>query len=220
MRAVIFANGTFNNSSTILSELGEDDLLIAADGGALHCLAAGLWPETIIGDFDSISPSQVQDLISRGTQLIEYPRDKDQTDLELALRYAVQQGAKEIIFLGLLGGRLDQSLANLFLLTRDEWNNLHFVISDHPDSAYLMRDNQKFTLEGNPGDIVSLIPLAETVSDVTTHGLRWQLDRAELRFGSTLSVSNEMVENFATIQIGSGKMYLIHRVGEEKDYEE
>jgi len=220
MRAVIFANGTFNNSANILSELGEDDLLIAADGGALHCLAAGLWPGTMIGDLDSISPSQVQDLISHGTQILEYPRDKDQTDLELALSYAVQQGVKEIIFLGLLGGRLDQSLANLLLLTRDEWNDLHFVISDQPDSAYLIRDNQKFTLEGNPGDIVSLIPITGTVSDVTTHGLRWQLDSAEFRRGNTLSVSNEMVEKFATIQIGSGKMYLIHRVVGEKDHEE
>jgi thiamine pyrophosphokinase len=220
MRAVIFANGTFNKSANILSELGEDDLLIAADGGALNCLAAGLWPGTMIGDLDSISPSQVQDLISHGTQILEYPRDKDQTDLELALSYTVQQGVKEIIFLGLLGGRLDQSLANLLLLTRDEWNDLHFVISDQPDSAYLMRDNQKFTLEGNPGDIVSLIPITGTVSDVTTHGLRWQLDRAKLRRGNTLSVSNEMVEKFATIQIGLGKMYLIHRVVEEKDHEE
>ncbi len=99
MRAVIFANGNFNTSASILSSFREDDLLIAADGGAKFYIAVGLWPNIVIGDMDSLSPSMIQDLKNHGSQMIEYSPDKDQTDLELALIYAVQQGADEILLL-------------------------------------------------------------------------------------------------------------------------
>lgn len=152
--------------------------------------------------------------------MIEYSPDKDQTDLELALTYAVQQGALEILLLGLLGGRLDQSMANILLLTRNEWKDLNLIVSDEPDIAYLMHDNDTVSIQGHPGDIVSLIPLSEVVTDVTTHGLRWQLDQAKLILGSTLSVSNELLETNAKIQIGSGKLFLIHRDTHMKENEE
>jgi thiamine pyrophosphokinase len=211
LRAVIFANGNFNSASTVLSSLREGDLLIAADGGAKHVLSGGFWPDTVIGDLDSLSPSVIQDLKNHGCQVIEYSPDKDQTDLELALTHAVEQGAVEILLLGLIGGRLDQTLANILLLSRDEWADLDIVVSDEPDTAYLMRDNDTIELQGTPGEIVSLIPLSEVVTNVSTRDLRWQLDQATLKIGSTLSISNEMMKTTAKIRIGSGKLFLIHR---------
>ena len=211
MRAVIFANGNFKNSSIALQSLREDDLLIAADGGAQHLQELGLSPATVIGDMDSISPVLLNDLKTQGTQLIVYPRDKDQTDLELALTYAVQSGVQEVLFFGVLGGRLDQSLANLMLLTRDDWKDLSLVISNAPDIAYLMCDHGTISLQGNPGDIVSLIPLSAVVTEVSTQGLRWPLRNAKLTRGNTISVSNEMLEKSARIEIGIGKLLLAHR---------
>lgn len=211
MRAVIFANGSFKNSSTIRNSLRTDDLLIAADGGAKHCLDLGVIPAILIGDLDSISPPLIKDLRSQGTQIILYPRDKDSTDLELAMTYAVNQGVQEVLLFGILGGRLDQSLANLMLLTREEFGNLSLVVSDKPDTAYMLRDHESISLSGHPGDIVSLIPLSKVVSEVSTSGLRWQLDNAELTLGSTISVSNEMLDTAARIQIGVGKLLLVHR---------
>jgi thiamine pyrophosphokinase len=211
VRAVIFANGDFKKTSIPLSSLREDDLLIAADGGAQHLQELGLRPTTVIGDMDSISPTLLNDLKTQGTQLIVYPRDKDQTDLELALTYAVQSGVQEVLFFGVLGGRLDQSLANLMLLTRDDWKDLSLVISNAPDFAFMMRDHNTTLLHGNPGDIVSLIPLSAVVTEVTTHGLRWPLKNAELTLGNTISVSNEMLEKSARIEIGIGKLLLVHR---------
>jgi thiamine pyrophosphokinase len=211
LRAVIFANGNFNTSTSILSSFREDDLLIAADGGAKHYLAAGLWPNVVIGDMDSLSPAMIQDLKDHGSQFIEYPPDKDQTDLELAITYAANQDADEILLLGLLGGRLDQTMANLLLLTRDEWKDIKLIVSDEPDIAYLMHDEDTVAIQGKPGDIVSLIPLSEVVTEVSTHGLRWQLNQATLSFGSTLSVSNELLQDTAKVQIGSGILILIHR---------
>ena len=211
MRAVIFANGTFNTSSAIGDSINEDDLLIAADGGAQHCLYLGLRPTTVIGDMDSIAPELINDLKTHGAQLIVYPRDKDQTDLELALSYAVEQGAQEILLFGLLGGRLDLSLANLMLLARDDWQHISLIVSVEPDTAYMMRDHDVLSLRGQPGDIVSLIPLSDQVTDVSTTGLRWPLEKAVLALGNTISVSNEMLGESARIRIGTGKLLLVHR---------
>jgi thiamine pyrophosphokinase len=211
LRAVIIANGEFNKPDSILSDLNEDDLIIAADGGAHHCLAIGLWPDFVIGDLDSITTPVINQLREHGTQLILYPRDKDQTDLELALSLAGEKGFQDVLLLGMFGGRLDQSLANILLLTRNEWKGLRLTISNDPDTAYLMRDQYEISLLGHPGDIVSLIPLSDLVEDVSTEGLRWSLDHADLRLGTTLSVSNELINTSALIQIGAGNLLVIHR---------
>ncbi len=211
MRAVIFANGKFKKSATVRSNLRDHDLVIAADGGAQHCLDLGLKPNAVIGDMDSIPPKLINELKVQGTQIIVYPRDKDQTDLELALHYAVEQGVQEVLLFGLMGGRLDLSLANLMLLAKEDWNSLSLVVSDEPDTAYLMRDHSTISLDGRPGDIVSLIPLSNQVTNVSTSGLRWPLDNADLMMGNTISVSNEILETSARVKIGHGKMLLIHR---------
>ena len=212
MRAVIFANGFITRPTTISAQLEEDDLIIAADGGAHHCQELSIIPDILIGDMDSVQPQLITYLKSLGTQLIVYPRDKDQIDLELALNYAVEQGAREVLLFGLLGGRLDLSLANLMLLAKDELQNMSLVVSDGPDTAYIMHDHDSISLHGNPGDIVSLIPLTDHVTGVSTRGLRWPLQNANLALGNTISVSNEILENSAHIKIGTGKLLLVHRI--------
>jgi thiamine pyrophosphokinase len=210
VRAVIFANGSITGPTTISKHLDEGDVIIAADGGAHHCQELGIIPDTLIGDMDSVQPQLIAYLQSQGTQLVVYPRDKDQIDLELALNHAVKQGAQEVLLFGLLGGRLDLSLANLMLLARDDWKNISLVVSDGSDTAYVMRDHDRISLSGNPGDIVSLIPLTDKVFHVSTHGLRWPLSKTTLAFGNTISVSNEMLEKSAKIEIGIGKLLLVH----------
>jgi thiamine pyrophosphokinase len=88
----------------------------------------------------------------------------------------------------------------------------------------MMRDQNIISLQGNPGDIVSLIPLSAIVTKVSTNGLRWPLKNAELIIGNTISVSNEMIKNSASVEIGKGKLLLVHRdvqamEDEEKDHE-
>lgn len=217
MRAIIIASGDFNKKSAVLSSINEGDQIIAADGGAHHCLAAGLWPDIVIGDMDSITTSLLNKLRDHGSQLILYPQDKDQTDLELALNLAAEKGFHEVLILGSYGGRLDQSLANILLLIKDEWKDMRFTISNEPDTAYLMRGKDELSIRGHPGDIVSLIPLTPIVEEVSTQGLRWPLERAILKLGNTLSVSNEILDSTAHVQIGAGYMLLIHREAKSQE---
>lgn len=211
MRAVIFANGTLGDLNQVIRLIKPDDLLIAADGGSLNCLSTGHWPNTIIGDLDSLPGELIAEFKRRNIRLLEVPRDKDKTDLELAIQFAVNHGVAEVLLLGLYGERLDQTLANLLLLTRDEWKHLRLMVSTGVDMAYLLRSGDSLDLEGKPGDIVSLIPLSVLVKGVSTRGMRWPLSEAELNYGTTLSISNEIVTPEAGVKIQNGKLLVIHR---------
>jgi thiamine pyrophosphokinase len=96
-------------------ELSPEDLLIAADGGAQHCLEKGLHPAYVVGDLDSLDSDQVARLESQGAQFVRYPSRKDQTDLELAVDLAQNLGYAEVLILGALGARWDQTIANIML---------------------------------------------------------------------------------------------------------
>ena len=218
-RAVILANGPVDKTTDISSLLHADDILIAADGGASRFQSAGIQPHVVVGDMDSIDPALLEKLKSKGIELIGYPKDKDQTDLELAIHFAVGRGMTEILLLGLVGGRLDQTLANLLMLTRPEWGGIRLIVKDGMDTAYPMRDGDEFVLEGSPGDIVSLIPLSEFVSGLTTQGLRWPLHDKLVEFGTTLTVSNEMISEKARVTIRAGNLLLMHREGHDSRLE-
>jgi thiamine pyrophosphokinase len=211
MRAVIFANGNFNKHQIIKDSIHPDDILIAADGGAQHCLALGLSPSVVVGDLDSISNEDKRLLEADGTQFIIHSSMKDQTDLELAFDYAVNNGAKEILLIGFLGGRLDQTIANLLLLTRSEWNQVQFSLINQGEVGRLIRSGETLTIHGEPGDIVSLIPYSPTVDGITTSGLRWSLNKAKLELGTTLGISNELSNHSANVQVESGDLLIVHR---------
>jgi thiamine pyrophosphokinase len=213
LRTIIFANGDFNRPTNhlTLAMLGACDLFIAADGGAHHAREVKKTLDVVIGDLDSITANLRDTLTKQNTEFIVHPRDKDETDLELALKYAIDRGSQEILLLGLLGGRLDQTLANLLLLTRQEWSQARLLAADGPDIAVLLKGEDAYKFIVNPGDTISLIPLSSEVNGVATRGLRWVLEDATLKFGSTLGVSNETTGETAWIEISNGQLLVVHR---------
>jgi thiamine pyrophosphokinase len=217
---VIFANGIIVDHQSVRSQLKANDLLIAADGGTEHCKVIGVRPDIVIGDMDSISPQLMEEFQRYKTKFIHYEKDKDQTDLELALSYAYQNSVDEVVFYGIFGGRLDLSLANILLLARDDWKSISIVVVNGPDTAFFLRDNDSISIIGNPQDIISLIPLSEEVEGVTTKGLRWQLMETVLFQGNTRSVSNELTSSSAHIRIKKGKLLIVHRSIPNEGFEE
>jgi thiamine pyrophosphokinase len=209
---VIFANGIIGYPQVARAAVLPDDLLIAADGGALNCLSLGLVPAVVIGDMDSIEVQTRQALETNNTRFITFPRNKDQTDLELALLYAIQERATDILLLGLLGGRLDQTLANLLLLSRTEWSDSRLAILEGPDKAFILHAHDTLSIQGETGEVVSLLPLSPQVSGVTTRNLLWTLSDAPLQLGSTLGISNEITSSPAEVSITLGTLLVVHRV--------
>lgn len=185
------------------------DYIIAANGGSRHALAQGVIPHVVVGDLDSLSPEDIARL-TEGTRVERVPRDKDFTDGEMAVREALRRGAKTVVVAGGLGGRLDQTLANIFLLEYVHAAGAAGWVTDGHERAYLLRGGETITIQGHPGDIVSIVPLSPVVEGVYSTGLRWPLLNTDLRFASSLSVSNEMKRPKAQITAQNGIAVVTH----------
>jgi thiamine pyrophosphokinase len=220
-RIVIFANGELPNLEAARALLQADDYLIAADGGANHLLKMGILPEIVIGDLDSIDEDTLFDLTSADVDIKQYSEDKDETDIELALRYAVELRPSAILIVGALGGRLDQTLANLSIITDLTLPGIDIHLDDGVEEVFFCRasagkggqvaSSPQGEVQGRSGDIVSLIPWHSSVEGVHTEGLKWPLYGETLFSDKSRGVSNEMVKNDASIRIQSGLLLIVHR---------
>ena len=207
-RCLIFANGTLPDPAAARRLLRADDFILCADGGTRHALTLGLLPRVIIGDLDSAT-FDLEPLTQKGTQIFKYPNDKNETDLELALEYAIEQNYREIVIVAALGDRLDQTLGNLALLANIQLATLNIRLDDGLESASFCRDQAE--VRGRRGDLVSLIPWGGDAHGVRTEGLRWPLSNETLRAHQTRGISNEMLGDVAHIQIESGLLLIVHR---------
>ena len=205
MRTIIFANGTLANPPKFYPE----DTYIAADGGATHCLALNLKPDVVIGDMDSLNKEDYQKLKSMGSKFINHPSQKDFTDLELALAYARDQGTDDILILAALGARWDQTLANLLLPGNKEFANMRVRLIDGTQEIEMLHPGKTFELNGHPGDILSLIPIAGDAHGITTYGLEYPLNSESLLFGSTRGISNVILECPVTMSFQQGLLMCI-----------
>lgn len=209
-RIVVFANGELRQPELLKAQLRAGDRIFCADGGTRHALALGLTPEAIIGDLDSVALEVIERLQARGVRLEQHPPRKDETDLELALNAALAEQPEEIMLVTALGGRLDQMLANVLLLTRSEYASVRLTLADGATRALLIRPDQRVTVMGRPGDTLSLVPLTPEVTGVEFSGVEWPLRQATLTLGSSRSISNRLQGNQASLRIEAGLVLLVH----------
>jgi thiamine pyrophosphokinase len=207
--AVIFVNGFLPDIESVRQLIRPGDMLLAADGGTRHALALGLTPSVVIGDLDSLTADERRRVEDAGGRLVQHPRDKNETDLELALHHAVETGHREILLVGALGGRLDQTLGNLSLLTGAEFAGIDIRLDDGVEEVRFVRSGAE--VRGAAGDLVSLLPWGCKVTGVTTAGLRWPLCGETLFPDKTRGISNEMLGDVASVSIESGLLLVIHR---------
>ncbi|MHC1739506.1 MAG: thiamine diphosphokinase [Anaerolineaceae bacterium] len=207
-RAFIFANGELPDSTWLKSILTSSDLLVAADGGLKHLQSLNIPPQLLIGDFDSVSADQMEWAKEHGSQIERYPIAKNETDLELALFAAVKLGCHEIIIVAGLGGRLDQTLGNLSLLRLPELQDCSVRFEDGREEVFLVRS--KIQISGQPGDIVSLLPLWGAVTGVVTENLAYPLHDETLYPDNTRGISNAMNAPLAQVSVTSGDLLCIH----------
>jgi thiamine pyrophosphokinase len=207
-RIIILANGHLPDLEKARTIVRADDTLIAADGGTRHALALGLKPDLIIGDLDSITEEERQKMENDGVRIAKYSRDKNETDLELAIQYALEVKPEQIIIIAALGGRLDQTLANLALISDIRFAQLDVRLDDGVEEAFFCRD--RVQVQGKNGDVVSLIPWQGAVTGIRTENLKWPLHNETLHPEKSRGVSNEMTGDTARIEIGTGLLLVIH----------
>jgi thiamine pyrophosphokinase len=209
MRAVIFANGELGAPSIAAKLADQAELIIAVDGGISYCGQLNLQPHVLLGDLDSALEPLVDKAIADGVSLQRHPKDKDKTDLELALDLACSLGATRVSLFGALGGRWDMSLANLLLPAAMTYKNLRITLYDDQTRIDLLRDNEHLELTAPVGSRVSLLPINGQVEGVTLTGFEYPLTNHTLSFGSTRGISNVLVEDKGCIAVGKGLLLTI-----------
>lgn len=191
--------------------LANGALLICADGGGEVALAWNLHPDWLVGDMDSISPASLAALQALpGLQVRRVPVEKDETDLELALYTALEAGASTITILGGLGGRLDHTLGNIYLLAAPRLAGTEVRLLSEREEVRLLRGGETAHITGQPGELLSLVPLSAVAQGVRTLGLYYPLHSEALYLGPSRGISNVLVEATATISFDEGLLLLVH----------
>ncbi len=178
-------------------------LVVAADGGARHAAPLGLPLHQVVGDFDSLSAADADELEAAGVTVTRFPANKDATDTELALLAALDAGATEIALLGTWGGRSDHAIGTLALLAHPRCGEAAVVILDEQTRTQLVRSGTSLTLRGAVGRIISITPWGGDAT-VSATGVRWTLDSAVLVAGSTRGISNVATAAEAVITAHEG----------------
>ena len=219
-KALIFANGDIDDGEMVDRALAQaaDALIVAADGGVRVAEHYHLRVNTVLGDMDSLTEAQHQALTEQQATILRYPAEKDETDLELALVWAAKQGADWIRLLGATGGRLDQILSNIYLLTLPILDGRDVQLVAGKQAAWLAKPGRT-DINGAVGDTISLIPLTGTVRGVRTENLYYPLNDEDLYFGPARGVSNVIAGSSATaappaaVSVREGVLLVIHTIG-------
>lgn len=204
MKCVIIAGGDLDHSGKIHDLIRECSLIICADGGAGHLRRMNILPHVLMGDFDSIRARDKAFFEARDVTVFSFPPQKDKTDSELCIDYALEKNATDITLLGFTGTRMDHTMANIFLLKKLSRRNIPARIIDRTNEIHVV--TQSICLEGRPGEYVSIVPISETVRGITLKGLAYPLTDATIEMGSSLGISNIFEEKTATISIKTGTL--------------
>lgn len=210
MNAVVAAHGIVDERDAALALSA--DLVVAADGGALHLMRWGVAPAVVVGDMDSLDEATLAGLAARGARIERHPADKDESDLELALARAVELGARRITVLGAFGGRIDYTIANSLLLADGRWAGVDLRAVLGATTVRPLRGPSELRIEAGRGAVVSLLPLGRAAG-ITTEGLRFPLADGALREGASRGVSNEVIAVPARVRLRDGVLLVVESEG-------
>lgn len=203
MRAYIYTGGVIDAANITDHPKGED-LVIAADSGWNNAIALGEHPTILLGDFDSLG----EENIPKGVEIYRVPAEKDLTDTQLAVDLALSKGARDIVIVGGLSGRLDHTLSNLAILEHLEAMKVHCIITDGCNRARFIRNNSTLIPRG-AYQYLSLIAADPVVKGVEVDGVKYPLKKAKLCRDHQYAVSNELTGNCAFIAVKKGGLYII-----------
>jgi thiamine pyrophosphokinase len=189
-------------------------LVIAADGGLEHARRLGLDVGLAIGDLDSASPAAVAAAEEEGVRVSRHPAAKDATDLELALDAALAAEPKRVLVLAGVGERLDHLVSALHVLGSPRYAAVEVDARVGPAQVHVIRHER--TLEGEPGELVSLCALHGPAEGVSTDGLEYPLADETLEPGSSRGVSNRFIAETARVRVERG-IVLAVRPGPETE---
>ncbi len=186
---------------------------IAADRGMEFFYERKMTPDYIVGDFDSVEP-KILDYFrnmdeDRRSVILQFQPEKDETDTELAVRIAAQQGCDMLHLLGATGTRLDHLLGNLHILGAAMQQGVECRMVDRNNRIRMINRGIRLRREEQYGTYVSLLPFTPQVVGLTLRGFQYPLENAVLECYHSLGVSNEIVDEEAEISFQEGVLLVV-----------
>jgi thiamine pyrophosphokinase len=208
VKAVVVAHGDVDPRDR--DELEGADLIVAADGGALALERWGIVPHAIVGDLDSLGMERALEYGGRGVTVVPFSANKDESDLELAIAFATEAKADDIILLGVFGGaRFDHELANTLLIASGDHRGRRLRAVHGDTTVRALHGGGTLRLVGAAGDLVTLLAVGGDAEGVRTHRLRYPLGGETLPFGAARGLSNVVVSEDASVSCERGVLLVI-----------
>jgi thiamine pyrophosphokinase len=208
MKATILSNGTVNDVDFLIPYIKNTDLFICADGGARYARVLSVKPDVLLGDFDSLDEDTLNYFKTIGTKIFRYPVAKNYTDTQLAIDKAIEMGSNEMVLLGVIGSRLDHTLANISMLYYLYERGVKAEIVNENNRIILLKGEN--VLKGKKGGTISFIPFLGDVEKITLRGFYYNLDEAELPKDISLGISNIFLGEEGYIDTGDDYILAIY----------
>jgi thiamine pyrophosphokinase len=201
-RCVIIGGADINNYAFIRQKLCADDYVIFCDSGLKHLKALQVQPSLIVGDFDSHENPHL------AVETIVLPCEKDDTDTVFAVKEAIKRGFEDFLLIGVVGARLDHTLANVsILLQLDSLGKKGCIIDDYSEMQLVADTPVSITEDYS---FFSLLNITGCAKGITITGAKYPLSDAEISCEYQYGVSNEVLPGkTASVCVKSGKLLLI-----------
>lgn len=210
MSTLIVTGGNVNTEflKKILEE-NKFETIIAADKGLEALNKINVMPKYIIGDFDSVNKTTLNQYENKNIEITYLKPEKDFTDTHMAIKLAIEKRAKHITIIGATGTRMDHTLANIHALNETLQNNVPTEIINENNRIMLINKKAKLIKNTNY-KYVSIIPLTTKITGLTLKGFKYNIENATINLGESIGVSNEQIEQEALIEIKEGIAILIY----------
>ncbi|MCM3569107.1 thiamine diphosphokinase [Neobacillus mesonae] len=206
----ILAGGPEDHLPDLHHYIGKNVIWVGVDRGVFHLLKRNIKPDIAFGDFDSVSREELTYIEEEVKELKRYHPIKDETDMELALNWALMEKPDTIRLFGATGGRLDHLFANVQLLIQPlkAGQKTDIFLIDRYNEIFL-RAPGTYTIKKTEEKYISFVPLTLDVSNLTLEGFKYPLKDRHISLGSTLCISNELISECGTFSFSEGILIVI-----------
>lgn len=203
MRCVIISGSPDTNVEEIKSLCTSDDFIVCADSGYSFAKKAGLTPNLIIGDFDSLKEE-----LPQSTEVVKLNTHKDDTDTEHCVMECIRRGYKDFLLLGSIGGRTDHTFANIATLAFLSEYNYNGIARNNGEEIRILKEGS-YEMNNKKGLIFSVFPYGCESVNVTYKGAEYMLNNKTLTYNVSRGISNVFVDDEAEITINRGRAILL-----------
>lgn len=204
-KILIFGGGKL--SRVFLKDIGKNDFIIGVDRGAYWLIQNNIIPDLALGDFDSVTKKELSIIQKKSTEVRSFPKEKNWTDMELAIKEAIQMSPREVIIYGGIGSRLDHTFGTFHLLDILLEAGVAHALKNERNLISLIGIGRTILVKGGE-KYVSILPHSQKIS-VSLEGFLYNLSKTDVYQGSTMGISNEIIGQSAVIKIFSGKAWVI-----------